>query len=188
MAGNTSTLLVLPAGLKVAASTLSWDLSQLPAGSVGVVTGGVGTITVAGPPAVLLDRWLIAGPATAGQSAQGPVFNYNRGMLYFANLDATLHARSAGKTGLLAALRPLFDARAANRPITLAIWEDFLRQKLGETQVGAFRREIIRGELIEPLPGAFGPHLERVSAQSTLVGKVRRGYAWRSRQETRASR
>ncbi|MEG8055536.1 hypothetical protein QP150_00970 [Sphingomonas sp. 22L2VL55-3] len=75
LGGNTGSLLMLPELPGLRQTTLRWDLSEMVKGSRGVMAGGLGTIMIQGPSDPLLDRWLLAGPLTAGQSAYGHDFN-----------------------------------------------------------------------------------------------------------------
>lgn len=88
---------------------------------------------------------------------------YGRGMMYFAQLNAQLLARSNGARDLRAALTPLFTARRQGNPLDQAAWETLLMQELGEEAVSQFRRSVIDGMIdIVPPPGAFGHCLERI--------------------------
>jgi predicted metalloprotease with PDZ domain len=42
---------------------MMWNLSSMPAGSVGVVTSGRGDTNVIGPPSEMFKQWVLAGPA-----------------------------------------------------------------------------------------------------------------------------
>lgn len=75
VAGSTKSFLLIPENSASRASRLAWDLSQLPEGAIGVATGGQGTLRVSGPPAAMDDRWLLAGPAVAGQTRPRQGFN-----------------------------------------------------------------------------------------------------------------
>lgn len=107
--------------------------------------------------------------------------SYGRGMMYFANLDAAIRARSGGKQTLVRRLRPLFDSRRAGQPITIQRWEAWLRAEQGEDEVRRFRDTVLGGALIEPSAGAFGPNLEVAPSRYADGGTSRAGYAWNPR-------
>jgi hypothetical protein len=97
---------------------------------------------------------------------------YGRGMMYFAQLNAQLLARSNGARDLQAALTPLFAARRQGKPLDQAAWETMLTQELGEDAVTQFRRSVIDGMAdIVPPAGAFGRCLERIDTAQ--------GHQWR---------
>lgn len=111
LGGNTASLLIVPDGLDTRATTLGWDLSRMAPGSLGVATGGTGTITVAGSPEKLLDRWILAGPLKGGQRAEGKGFNaYSAGTPPFNAVammrwSRTAYAALARRFGYLGAPR-----------------------------------------------------------------------------------
>lgn len=104
---------------------------------------------------------------------------YGRGMVYFANLDAAIRARSNGRRTLLAALRPLFEQRQDGVPITIARWEAWLRREEGAAGVNLFRRTVLGGEAILPASAAFGPQLVASPMRWTEKGRVSNGFTWR---------
>lgn len=344
VAGSSKSFVLLPEQLDGDASTLMWDLSELAPGSIGVASGGVGTVRVLGPATVMGDLWLLAGPAVVAQAQDDAVFNaytigqppfdaaatmawarraydvlatgfgyidapprydlliralpvasyetgtarlaggsslitvgnvfspgqdlhsvqstifhemghqwvgqltnavepwyaegvnvfvqatlpcaagllphaacantinewaqqyyasparhwslqridaagfaqesirripYARGMLYFASVDAALRARSAGKRGLLDALRPLYVARHAGKAFERSDIEALLRRELGDAEVTRFRQVVIDGtQLIVPPSNAFGPCLQRQPRRQISEGKTVEGYVW----------
>ena len=83
---------------------------------------------------------------------------YGRGAIYFATLNAALLEKSGGHSGLDAFLKPLFEARAAGKPITIKRWEAALGRALGNKAVQEFRSQILAPTEIIPLkPDVFGP-------------------------------
>ncbi|RKE42766.1 putative metalloprotease with PDZ domain [Sphingomonas sp. PP-CC-3G-468] len=109
LGGNTGSLLMLPELPGLRQTTVRWDLSEMVKGSRGVMAGGLGTITIQGPSDSLLDRWLLAGPLTAGQSAYGHDFNaYTvghppfdaRAMMTWAGQTYRVLSRSFGYLGV----------------------------------------------------------------------------------------
>jgi hypothetical protein len=69
VAGNGVGFLFLPENTTSESTRITWDLSDLPAGSVGVVTAGQGEVEVAGPPERMFDQWVLAGPAARAGAA-----------------------------------------------------------------------------------------------------------------------
>jgi hypothetical protein len=55
---------------------VSWDLSELPAGSVGAITFGAGAAIVPGPPSEVTGQWMLAGPARVFKSTRAPGFEF----------------------------------------------------------------------------------------------------------------
>ncbi|HMP62591.1 MAG TPA: hypothetical protein PKA17_05825, partial [Phenylobacterium sp.] len=82
---------------------------------------------------------------------------YNRGALYFADLDARIRERSGGERRLEDALQPLFRGREAGTRFDHDAWKAFVSAELGEGEAERFERVILDGELIVPHPHAFGP-------------------------------
>ena len=104
---------------------------------------------------------------------------YGRGMLYFADLNARIRAKSHGHRNLLIALRPLFTARRDGHPLNMAIFETMVRRELGNSAVASFRRAVIDGsETIVPASDAFGPNLHRVLVPYPVGAANREGYHW----------
>ncbi|MET0288797.1 MAG: hypothetical protein ABW178_04155 [Pseudoxanthomonas sp.] len=104
---------------------------------------------------------------------------YARGMLYFAGVDAQLRQRSAGRRGLLDAVRPLFAARQAGGRFEQQDWEAFVARELGPQAVGTFRAVVIEGTQDAAMPeDLFGPRLQRVTGRwQSPQGEVD-GYRW----------
>ncbi|KUF37547.1 hypothetical protein [Xanthomonas phaseoli] len=104
---------------------------------------------------------------------------YARGMLYFASIDAQLRLRSAGRRGLLDAMRPLFAARQAGARFEQRDWEAFVARELGAEAVNTFRAVVIDGSQNVSMPeDLFGPQLRRVAYRwVTPEGEVD-GYRW----------
>lgn len=63
VAGCGIGFLLLPENTASNVTRMMWDLSSMPAGSVGVVTSGRGDINVNGPPSEMFKQWVLAGPA-----------------------------------------------------------------------------------------------------------------------------
>lgn len=75
VAGSGRGFLVLPENAASTSTLMRWDLSELAAGSVGVITAGEGETVVAGPPEEMLEQWMLAGQATLYRSPRSPSFN-----------------------------------------------------------------------------------------------------------------
>ncbi|WP_295999285.1 hypothetical protein [Rugamonas sp.] len=75
VAGSGRGFLVLPENAASTSTLMRWDLSDLAAGSVGVITAGEGETVVAGPPQEMLELWMLAGPAAPYRSVRSPSFN-----------------------------------------------------------------------------------------------------------------
>jgi hypothetical protein len=75
VAGSGSGFLLLPENTRSTATRVRWDLSDLPAGSVGVITAGNGDAVVNGAPAALNDQWMLAGPAQTLAWSRTPAFH-----------------------------------------------------------------------------------------------------------------
>jgi hypothetical protein len=63
VAGCGIGFLLLPENTASNVTRIMWDLSSMPAGSVGVVTSGRGDTNVLGPPSEMFKQWVLAGPA-----------------------------------------------------------------------------------------------------------------------------
>lgn len=71
--GRANSFLVLPSIKASKTTVLQWDLSAMPAGSVGASSKGVGRTVIEGPPDSV-DPWLLAGPARHLGRADGSGF------------------------------------------------------------------------------------------------------------------
>ncbi|HET6564866.1 MAG TPA: hypothetical protein VFG52_05590 [Xanthomonadales bacterium] len=91
---------------------------------------------------------------------------YYRGAMYFADLDAQLRRRSAGKRDLNAVMQEIFERRHNDADFTFdhAAWKDTLTAELGPEAVAEFDKRVIDGVPFEPDSDAFGPCFERVPA------------------------
>jgi predicted metalloprotease with PDZ domain len=90
---------------------------------------------------------------------------YDRGMLYAAEVDAAVRARSAGKRSLDDLVLALLDRVRAEPPaadggaarLPASAWRELVGAELGPEAQARFDAEILRGEAFTPPPGAFGP-------------------------------
>jgi len=76
VAGLGLGFLLLPENTTSGATAVSWDLSELPAGSVGAITFGSGAAIVPGPPSEVTGQWMLAGPARVFKSTRTPGFEF----------------------------------------------------------------------------------------------------------------
>ncbi|WP_374469968.1 hypothetical protein [Phenylobacterium sp.] len=103
---------------------------------------------------------------------------YNRGALYFADLDARIRQKSKGKRRLEDALRPLFIAREQGQRFDHAAWKAFVVRELGPGADREFEARILRGELFKPHTNAFGPCFELKTRTYDRKGEALEGYAF----------
>lgn len=81
---------------------------------------------------------------------------YDRGALYFADLDARVRRRTAGKTTLLDLLRAFAELRKAGKPHGPKAWRALVEAEAGPEAAAAFDA-MLAGGTIFPAPDAFGP-------------------------------
>lgn len=74
VSGSGAGFLLLPTNTTSRATRFDWDLSELPPGSIGAITAGVGATVVAGGPSELNSQWMLAGPAQVHDSTRSPGF------------------------------------------------------------------------------------------------------------------
>jgi predicted metalloprotease with PDZ domain len=84
-------------------------------------------------------------------------------MLFFAELDHAIRAKSAGRRSLDDLVLAMLARDKAKQPMTLAAWEELVAAELGEEAV-ARERAILAGQAV-PLPSseAFGPCFRRTT-------------------------
>jgi predicted metalloprotease with PDZ domain len=108
---------------------------------------------------------------------------YDRGMLYAAEVDAAVRARSGGKRSLDDLMLGLLEkARALGReggtaPLPAGAWRDLVGAELGPEAQARFDAEVVRGEPITPPAGAYGPCFRAVKKQ---VPRFELGFDWKS--------
>lgn len=106
---------------------------------------------------------------------------YNRGAIYFADLDARIRAKSRGKRNLDSVVLPLFAARAKGGPLTTQTWEAAVEKELGVAAVADFRAMVLDGAAtITPPSTAYGPCFHRVETpmKSGVDGREIKGFQW----------
>jgi predicted metalloprotease with PDZ domain len=103
---------------------------------------------------------------------------YNRGALYFADLDATIRERSAGRRTLADLVRDLGRRRKAGERIDQALWLKLVEQEAGPGAVQTFQDVIVEGKAFEPRANAFGPCFERQPKTYAVAGQKIDGFQW----------
>lgn len=103
---------------------------------------------------------------------------YNRGALYFADLDARIRAKSKGERRLEDALQPVFVAREQGQRFDHAAWKAFVVRELGPGADEEFEARILRGELFKPDPNAFGPCFALTPRTYDHEGETLAGWAF----------
>lgn len=91
------------------------------------------------------------------------VLPYDRGSLYFAQLDAELRRGSHGRRSLDDLVRAMIARRRRGQSLSEADWISLVRQALGAEGVAQFHA-MMSGKLIVPPSAAFGPCFERTTA------------------------
>lgn len=87
---------------------------------------------------------------------------YDRGMLYFADVDEKVRHASGGKRSLDDLMFAMLALEKRGTPTANADWEGVLRDALGEPAVTAFRA-FLDGAMPLPASDAFGPCFRRVA-------------------------
>jgi len=105
---------------------------------------------------------------------------YDRGLMYFADLDARIRERSNGQRGLDDLMREIFERRH-NDPAYVfdhAAWTIAVTAELGSEAAAEFQARILDGEPIAPASAAFGPCFERELTRYSVDDKYVPGYRW----------
>lgn len=111
-------------------------------------------------------------PASKWAGRNAWTLSYARGMLYFANLDAKLRQAGSPHTVLSLANELLTMQRAGHAP-TAPDWVALLRRAAGDWAVADYQA-MVAGQLLRPVPGAFGPG---VASQPVQTGYFDLGFA-----------
>ncbi len=85
---------------------------------------------------------------------------YNRGFMYFVNLDASIRRHSHGRRSLDDLVLTMLESRRSGQGYDEPKWRQLLRDELGRYGEVDFNR-MLSGELIEPPESAFGPCFTR---------------------------
>lgn len=104
---------------------------------------------------------------------------YQRGALYFADLDARIRAKSDGEQNLESLLFPLFEAREQGMTFDHARWIALVTEELGPTEAERFESLILAGSAtLQPAEGAFGPCFKRRATTFEVGGQSIAGFEW----------
>ena len=105
---------------------------------------------------------------------------YQRGALYFADLDARIRAASGSERNLHVFMREIFREREREGyRFDAPEWERRISAELGAGAARQFREVVMQGRLLVPASEAFGPCFERRPVvYETEDGAVVDGYEW----------
>ena len=104
---------------------------------------------------------------------------YQRGALYFADLDARIRAASGGARTLDKLVREVFARRERGEiELTIEAWSDFVSAELGTEEEPFVRALHIDGQLIYPAANAFGACVAGAPAPVTVEGETFDGMRW----------
>ena len=92
------------------------------------------------------------------------VIPYDRGSLYFAQVDAQIRAASGGKRSLDDVIRELFAKRDEDDNLTREMWLEALKKEIGPQALAEFESVIIKGGDLNLDAAAFGPEFTKVPA------------------------
>ncbi|GIL41660.1 hypothetical protein [Roseiterribacter gracilis] len=93
--------------------------------------------------------------------ARGRVLPYDRGSIYFADLDAKIRATSKGKRRLDDVIREFLAARRDGKPATIEAWLAVAEREIGK-QARADYQALQDGKVFVLPSNAFGPCFKRV--------------------------
>jgi hypothetical protein len=102
-------------------------------------------------------------PARFWADTRVRVLPYDRGSLYFAQLNAEIRRRTHGRRSLDDLVLQMIARRRQGQPVDEAAWSSLLRQTLGSRGVAQFGA-MMSGKLVLPAADAFGPCFERTMA------------------------
>jgi len=105
---------------------------------------------------------------------------YDRGLLYFTDLDARIRDGSHGERSLDSVTHQVF-VRRQNDPgyvFDHAAWVAAVTAEVGPAAAGEFQARIIEGRPFTPVPDAFGPCFERRDKAYPVEGGNVAGYQW----------
>ena len=104
---------------------------------------------------------------------------YERGALYFADLDSRIRAASGGARTLDMLVRDVFALRESGEvELTIEAWSDFVTEELGAEEEARVRALHIEGGLIFPASDAFGACVRGVPEALTVDGEAFQGVRW----------
>jgi len=90
------------------------------------------------------------------------VLPYDRGSLYFAQVDAEIRKASGGKRTLDDVVLELFDRRKNGRSLTKDDWLEAMKKEIGPSAALEFESVVLKGETLALDDAAFGPEFEKV--------------------------
>jgi predicted metalloprotease with PDZ domain len=102
-------------------------------------------------------------PARFWADTRVRVLPYDRGSLYFAQVNAELRRRTHGRRSLDDLLLKMIAKHRQGQVVDEAAWVALVRQELGGRGVAEFRA-MMSGKLVLPPADAFGPCFERTTA------------------------
>lgn len=105
---------------------------------------------------------------------------YQRGALYFADLDAKIRAATQNAENLHSFMRGIFRMREQEGfRFDEDRWIDLVGERLGPSAREEFQDVVINGKTLVPVTDAFGPCFERRPASYTTdAGDKVEGYEW----------
>lgn len=104
---------------------------------------------------------------------------YERGALYFADLDSRIRAASGGARNLDMLVREVFTLRERGEvELTIEAWSDFVSEELGAEEAAFIRALHIDGALIYPAGDGFGRCVRGVPAALEAGGETFEGMRW----------
>jgi hypothetical protein len=101
-------------------------------------------------------------PARFWADTRVRVLAYDRGSLYFAQLNAELRARSDHEQSLDNLVLQMLDRRRRGLPVDEAAWVSLVRKAVGRAGVAQFDA-MLAGKLVLPASAAFGPCFARTT-------------------------
>ncbi len=102
-------------------------------------------------------------PARFWADTRVRVLPYDRGSLYFAQVNAEMRRSTHGRRSLDDLVRTMIAKHRRGQVVDEAVWIALVRQALGSRGVAEFRA-MMSGSLVVPPSDAFGPCFERTSA------------------------
>ncbi len=90
------------------------------------------------------------------------VLPYDRGAMYFAQLNSEIRKASGGKRSLDDLVLTMVDRRRQGLPVDTATWINLVEQELGSRGKQEFE-SMLAGKLIVPAPDSFGPCYTRTT-------------------------
>jgi predicted metalloprotease with PDZ domain len=101
-------------------------------------------------------------PARFWADTRVRVLPYDRGSLYFAQVNAEIRRRTHGRRSLDDLVRTMIARRREGQPVDEAAWIALVRQALGSRGVAQFHA-MMHGALVLPASDAFGRCFERTT-------------------------